>query len=336
MLSYHVSLAKKLIMPQNLVLPRPGASYEPQPPVAGPTESAFVETFGALLPSAQFLQTPRGKAAYYEFKPSSSNDGTTKIDKVLFIHGVQTPALGMLPLTRALEKSFPAAHMVLIDLWGHGLSDTPVAPHEASLFHELIDNLLDHLDWQSAHIVGFSFGGATTVSYVASRPSRVKSFTLVAPAGLLELSMFTPEEQACLRGNDDDAAKTCVLNILEGGDLVVPEDWKQRVANGEVVAEAVREWQMREHPGHTASVVAIFRDGSVMGSHAYFDEAAKTGIPSLAVLGELDSLCSEDQLNGHGFENVFVVPKAVHSVVRDQPVDVANLIGDFWGKLEKQ
>ncbi|KAF5986763.1 dihydrolipoyllysine-residue acetyltransferase component of acetoin cleaving system [Fusarium bulbicola] len=323
-------------MPQDLVLPRPGASYKPQQPVAGPTESAFVKTFGALLPAAQFLQTPRGKAAYYEITPSSSKDSAKQVDKVLFIHGVQTPALGMLPLTRALEKSFPAAHMVLIDLWGHGLSDTPVAPHEASLFHELIDNLLDHLSWPSAHIVGFSFGGATAVSYVASRPSRVKSFTLVAPAGLLQLSMFTPEEQASLQGDDYAAAKKCVLNILEGGDLVVPEDWKQRVAKGEVVAEAVREWQMREHPGHTASVVAIFRDGGAMGSHAHFDKAAKTGIPSLAVLGELDSLCSKDQLNEHGFENVFVVPKAVHSVVRDQALDVANLIGDFWRGLEKQ
>ncbi|EXM16154.1 hypothetical protein FOTG_15542 [Fusarium oxysporum f. sp. vasinfectum 25433] len=329
-------IRKALIMSQDPVLPRPGASYKPQPPVAGPTEAAFVETFGALLPAAQFLQTPRGKAAYYELTPSSSKDDTTEIDKVLFIHGVQTPALGMLPLARDLEKTFPAAHMVLIDLWGHGLSDTPVVPHEASLFHQLIDDLLDHLGWPSAHLVGFSFGGATTVSYVASRPSRVKSFTLVAPAGLLQLSMFTPDEQSCLQGDDEDAAKKCVLNILEGGDLVVPADWKQRVAKGEVVAEAVREWQMREHPGHTASVVAIFRDGGVMGSHAHFDEAAKTGIPSLAVLGELDSLCSKDQLNEHGFENVFVVPKAVHSVVRDQAEDVANLIGDFWKKLEKQ
>ncbi|KAF5648960.1 dihydrolipoyllysine-residue acetyltransferase component of acetoin cleaving system [Fusarium sp. NRRL 52700] len=323
-------------MPEDLVLPRPGASFKPQPPVAGPKESAFVETFGALLPAAQFLQTPRGKAAYYEITPSSSNNGTTNIDKVLFIHGVQTPALGMLPLARALEKSFPASHMVLVDLWGHGLSDTPVAPHEASLFHELIDNLVDHLDWSSAHLVGFSFGGAITVSYVASRPSRVKSFTLVAPAGLLQLSMFTPEEQACIQGDDYAAAKKCVLNILEGGELIVPEDWKQRVAKGEVVAEAVREWQMLEHPGHSASVVSIFRDGGVMGSHTLFDEAAKKGIPSLAVLGELDGLCSKDQLNKHGFENVFVVPQAVHSVVRDQAGDVAKLIGDFWMKLKKQ
>jgi pimeloyl-ACP methyl ester carboxylesterase len=319
---------------KDLVLPRPGATCTSQPPVAGPTEAAFVETFGALLPAAQFLQTPRGKAAYYEITPSSSIDGPAAIDRVLFIHGVQTPALGMLPLARALQKSFPAAHMVLIDLWGHGLSDTPVVPHEASLFHQLIDDLLDRLNWPSVHLVGFSFGGATTVSYVVSRPSRVKSFTLVAPAGLLQLSMFTSEEQACLQGDDGAAAKKCVLNILEGGDLVVPADWKQRVVNGEVVAEAVREWQMREHPGHTASVVAIFRDGGVMDSHAHFDKAAKVRIPSLAVLGELDDLCSKEQLNEHGFENVFVVPKAVHSVVRDQAEHVASLIGDFWKKLE--
>lgn len=40
-----------------------------------------------------------------------------------------------------------------------------------------------------------------------------------------------------------------------GGQLNIPADWKQRVEKGEVVAEAVREWQIREHPGHVASVV---------------------------------------------------------------------------------
>ncbi|KAF4456701.1 Dihydrolipoyllysine-residue acetyltransferase component of acetoin cleaving system [Fusarium austroafricanum] len=324
----------------NLVLPRPGAPPSSQPPVAGPSESAFVETFGALLPAAQFLQTPVGKAAYYEILPLSQSSESGAIDHVLLIHGVQTPAIGMLPLARALQKSFPYAQMVLVDLWGHGLSDTPIVPHEAPLFHQLIDDLLDHLKWSSVHLIGYSFGGCTTASYVASRPvsslSRVKSFTLVAPAGLLKFSDFTTEEQAHLRGDDEIAAKKGIIEILEGGELVVPVDWKERVGKGEVVAEAVKEWEMREHPGHTASVVAMFSYGGAIGSHASFAKAAQTGIPSLAVLGELDGLCSKEQLNEQGFENVFVVPKSGHGVVRDNAEDVACLIGDFWTKVESQ
>lgn len=172
----------------NLVLPRPGADLAPSTaPIAGPSETSFTSTFGNLLPPAQYLTTKNGKAAYYSIPPSSSPEPNTKSpERVLFIHGVQTPALGMLPLARKLQASFPSAHLVLMDLWGHGLSDTPVVAHEAGLFHGLIDALLDHLQWPSAHLVGFSFGGSLTVGYAASRAERVQSYALVAPAGLIK------------------------------------------------------------------------------------------------------------------------------------------------------
>jgi pimeloyl-ACP methyl ester carboxylesterase len=241
----------------------------------------------------------------------------------------------MLPLASALHASFPHAHFVLIDLWGHGLSDTPVLPHDSSLFHGLIDALLDHLDWPNAHLVGYSFGGALTVGYVASRSSRVQSFTLIAPAGLIRSLDMTAKELGYLRGNDEVAARKCILDILEGGELVVPEDWRERVGRGEVVAEAVREWQMREHPGHTASVVAIFRDGGVLDNEAEFIRAVRTGIPSLAILGELDDVCSKEMLDGLGFPNVFVVPEVGHGVVREKVPEVAGFISDFWSQLKK-
>ncbi|KAF4806440.1 putative 2-succinyl-6-hydroxy-2,4-cyclohexadiene-1-carboxylate synthase [Colletotrichum siamense] len=319
-----------------LVLPRPGgATATSKTPIQGPSESAFTETFGALLPPVKFLKTATGKAAYYEMPPSSDSEGLSTPERVLFIHGVQTPALGMLPLARSLHGSFPRSHFVLVDLWGHGLSDTPVVPHEASLFHQLIDDLLDHLGWPSAHIVGFSFGASLTAGYTASRAARVQSFTLVAPAGLLHAANFTAEEQQYLsEDNSDEAgARKFVLGFLEGGELVVPADWKDRVAKGEVVAEAVREWQMREHLGHTASVIAIFRDGHVLDNDAAFAKAVETKIPSLAVLGGLDDLCSESQLTELGFTNVSVVPQVGHGVVRERVPEVAGLISEFWTKL---
>lgn len=239
----------------------------------------------------------------------------------------------MLPLARALQASFPTAHFVLLDLWGHGLSDTPVVPHQASLFHGLLDAVLDRMQWPCAHLVGFSFGGILTVGYVASRSSRVQSFALVAPAGLVRRAGFTAEQQGYLRGGDEVAARKWVLEALEGGELVVPADWKERVARGEVVAEAVREWQMREHPGHGASVVAIFRDAGVMDSDAEFEKAVGTGIPSTVVLGELDDICTEKELRELGFANVAVVPQVGHGVVREKAPEVAGFIRDFWTSL---
>ncbi|KAH8653568.1 Alpha/Beta hydrolase protein [Xylariales sp. PMI_506] len=323
-----------------LFLPRPGSapsSGPSKPPVPGPSEAAFTETFGKLLPPAKYLQTANGKAAYYELAtPASSTQ--TQPDRVLFIHGVQTPALGLVPLARALQPSFPQAHLVLFDLWGHGLSDTPILPHEPGLFHQLIDALLDHLGWPSAHLIGYSFGGSLTAGYVASRPARVQSFTIIAPAGVLHFATdFTPEEQAHLRGggssDDEVAARKWVVSWLEGGELVVPADWKERVGRGEVVAEAVRDWETRNHPGHTASVVGVFRDGAVMDNDVQFAAAARTGIPALAVLGELDTISNKAQLEELGFTNVAVVPQAGHAVSRQNAPEVAALIGEFWKVL---
>lgn len=319
-----------------LVLPRPGAARgTPIAPIPGPTEATFTDTFGKLLPPAQFFTTSHGKAAYYELPPTS-NTPSKSPGHVLFLHGVQTPALGMLPLASALHAAFPQAHCVLLDWWGHGLSSTPVEPHEDALFHGQVDALLDHLGWPSAHFVSYSFGSAATISYVAKRgPERVKSMVLVAPAGLLRSAAWTEVQRSYIRGGSgvEDEARRWILEFLEGGDLVVPVDWKERVARGEVVAEAIREWQMRLHLGHTASVVGVFRDAGVFDRHADFAKAAGSGLEALFVLGELDDLSSEGGLQQVGFHNVKVVPEAGHGVVRDKAAEVAGFIGEFWKQL---
>jgi pimeloyl-ACP methyl ester carboxylesterase len=326
-----------------LVLPRPGTAQpsEVVQSIAAPSESAFTATFGNLLPPASYLQTPYGRAAYYPLPPSSpppTAQSTKAISRVLFVHGIQTPALGLQPLASLLSSRFPHAQCVLFDHWGHGLSDTPIAPHEPALFHALMDALLDQLGWEDAHLIGYSFGGSTTASFAASRPKRVSSMVLVAPAGFIREAAFSELEKSYLRGGDgvdEQAAQAWILDFLEGGPLVVPEDWKESVARGEVVAAAVKEWELREHKGHLASVKAIMRDGGALDTQAEFAfaKAAKTGIRNLCILGELDEVVSVQDLTDLGFRDVVVVPRVGHAVVRERVTEVAGLIEDFWKTL---
>ncbi|KAB8262108.1 Alpha/Beta hydrolase protein [Aspergillus pseudonomiae] len=324
-----------------IVLPRPGAapSSNAAQPIPAPSEAAFVATFGNRLPPASYLQTPHGKAAYYELLPSSpaATDEKKLISRVLFVHGVQTPAIGLQPLASALSSRFPSAHCVLVDLWGHGLTETPFVAHDPALFHGLLENLMVHLGWADAHFIGYSFGGSTTASFAAAHPERVASMALVAPAGLRRTAGLDEVQKSYLRGGEgvEEAARDWILEVLEGGRLVVPSDWKERVARGEVVAEAVRDWEMKEHPGHAASVVAIFRDGGVFDKHAEFAKAATTGIQSLCVLGELDDLCSVQDLHELGMQNVEVVPQVGHGVVRERVPEVAGFIQQFWNRLQE-
>ncbi|TLD14871.1 hypothetical protein PspLS_10822 [Pyricularia sp. CBS 133598] len=319
-----------------LSLPRPGTeAAAPQAPIAAPSEADFTQTFGQLLPPASFLTTPQGTAAFYDLPPSTPPSASSPpADRVLFIHGVQTPALGMFPLARALHSSFPTKHFALVDLWGHGLSETPVQPHEPGLFHSLIDAVLDRKGWPSVHLVGYSFGGALAVGYANSRPARVQSLALVAPAGLIpSAGIGGGPELAALRGDDPAAAWAWTLDFLEGGELVVPPDWRERVARGEVVAPAIKEWQMREHAGHKAAVVAIVRDGRIMDDDEAFVRAAKSGVPAVGVVGTLDPVCGGEQLRAVGFADVVVVTEAGHGVVRENVAEVSAAIETFWKGL---
>ncbi|KAF4978460.1 hypothetical protein FZEAL_5146 [Fusarium zealandicum] len=322
-----------------IVLPRPGTveSNETPQSIPAPSEAAIVAIFGSLLPPASYMNTQKGRVAYYELPHLAPPSGqTTPIQRVLFVHGVQTPAISLQPLSKILSSRFPHAQCVLVDLWGHGLTETPLVPHDAALFHWLLEALMAKLGWEDAHFIGYSFGASTTASFAAAKPQRVSSMALVAPAGLIRAAQFSELQRSYLRGGEglEEQAQAWILELLEGGKLIVPEDWKERVKRGEVVAQAVRQWQMKEHRGHLASVVAMVRDGGVMDSHAGFAKAAKTGTPYLCILGELDDLYSVQDFDDVGMRNIAVVPQIGHTVVREKAPEVAQLIEDFWNKLE--
>ncbi|KAH0286274.1 alpha/beta-hydrolase [Aureobasidium namibiae CBS 147.97] len=321
----------------NTLLPRPGDKVSsPVDSIPAPSEESFTQTFGHHLPSVTYLSTSQGRIAYYAFTPATTlnhSDTASSPSRVLLLHGVQTPALGLVPLASSLRTSFPSAEFVLVDLWGHGLSSTPVAAHSPSLFHSLIDAVLSELQWTSCHLIGYSFGGSLAISYIASssqRAANISSVSLVAPAGLWRPADL--DEQR-LYSSDFDTAELHVLELLEGGPLVVPSDWQSRIRNGEIVAEKVREWQMQNHEGHMASVIAIVRDGGVFGQEEVYRQAVKTRTPIVAVLGETDDVVFEKDLNEVGVENVRVVKGAGHAVVRQKAGEVAKHIGQFWKGL---
>lgn len=329
--------------PLQLVIPRPGTVTDEDvlpSPIQAPTEAHMTTNFGKLLPAASYLETKHGKAAYYTYLPTEPLPENQSPLYILMVHGVQTPALGLQPLASALHALFPAAHIALVDLWGHGLTDTPVVPHVASLFYGLLDAVITALTWQQKPIqlIGFSFGGSLAAGYAALHPEQMDSVVFIAPAGLMVFSLF-PEEAQKRYGFigpaddvDEEGALDFVIDFLEGGKLNVPANWRNKVDSGEVIAEAVRNWEMTEHPGHAASVVAIVRDGGVFNNQAAFRAVVQAlgSHKCKGILGELDDVCNGHDLLHVGFTNISVVPQVGHAVVRERVTQVATLIQDFW------
>lgn len=71
-----------------------------------------------------------------------------------------------------------------IDLPGHGGSSKQVDRGDLALLASAVFGLLNALEIPSAHLVGHSLGGAVALELALSNPGRVKSLTLIAPAGL--------------------------------------------------------------------------------------------------------------------------------------------------------
>lgn len=316
-----------------LSLPQP-ALHHGRNSIAAPSEASFTSEFGTLLPPAQFLPSAWGTTAFYDFPPKIESERRSPIQRVLFVHGVCTPALGMLPLASELHAKYEGAHFVLYDLWGHGLSSTPIAPHTRGLFHAQIMQLLLHLQWPSVHLVGFSFGGSTVVTFAAYHPECVESIALVAPVGLKRLDDLSAEEQRVLFGKDEDAAQDFVFEALGGPPVDLPTGWRETVKQGGIVAPALWAWEVKEHQGHVASMVSLYRDGGVRDQHEQFKMVSKRGVKTIVVLGELDDVCTTEVLKDVGFEDVVLVVGAGHEVVRSNAADVAGMIAAFWRSLK--
>ena len=316
-----------------LVLPRP-LKVDGNHFIAAPSESEFTSQFGSSYPIAQFIKSAYGTTAYYDL-PAKTSSPDTVTQRLIFVHGIATPAVGLTPLARKLQDLNPSLHILLYDLWGHGLSQTPLVPHVPALFHSQILHLLGHMKWPSAHVVGYSFGGATATSLTAYHPEVVESLVIIAPAGLFRSDSLTQEDGLLRRGGPgmEEDARDWVLNFIEGGPLIVPKDWKERQNRGELVSEAIRSWERVEHKGHVPSVVAMFRDGGVFDGHDNFRMVLKSGKRTLAVLGELDEFCTVQDIETVGWKTVEVVKGANHGLVRNNVNAIAALLEKFLSGL---
>ncbi|KAI1384780.1 alpha/beta-hydrolase [Hypoxylon trugodes] len=311
----------------NFELPRRKV-WEEKHAIAAPSYASFTSRFGHAFPKPQFLESDLGTTAVYVLPPPS---GQSK-RHVVIVHGLNTPALGMLPLAKELQALDQDAHIVIFDLWGHGLSSTPFTAHTPHIFHFQIFQVLGFMQWTRAHIVGYSFGASIAVKFAIQNIWAALSVTLLAPAGLLRKEGFSKTLQELLddsKGKEAEAIDS-VLSFLEGGPLVVPTDWQERVTSGQVVAEAFREWELQEHLGYPHSVLSMFREGNTYGCEDYFRQFAQLPLKKLAVVAELDSVCSKSQLIDLGFDNVEIVEKADHGLVRGASSEVARIVYRSW------
>lgn len=132
-------------------------------------------------------------------------------EPVVLLHGfaVNADLNWRLPgLTAALSDEF---RVIAMDLRGHGLSDKP---HEAEHYGMAMANdvvaLLDHLEIERVHLVGYSLGGLIALKLATTHPDRLIT---VSPLGA---GWEDPDDSQFL------AAMDGIADALESGQGVPP------------------------------------------------------------------------------------------------------------------
>ncbi|ESQ85828.1 hypothetical protein AEAC466_01230 [Asticcacaulis sp. AC466] len=102
-------------------------------------------------------------------------------EPVVFLHGfgadLLTWQLCLVPLA--------ASHrLIAIDLPGHGRSAADAGDATLGFMTGWLDEALDVLDIRTAHMVGHSMGAKIALGYALAYGERVRSLSLISPAGL--------------------------------------------------------------------------------------------------------------------------------------------------------
>lgn len=134
------------------------------------------EVAGDAPPQPKFIETRVGRVGVLPM-------GQGGALPAVLLHGFGGSMNSWLLTQSALANERP---VFAIDFPAHGISGIPSGPLNTATLVEATCVVLDALGVQRAHWVGHSLGGLVAAELGTSRPERVASLSLIAPAGLGE------------------------------------------------------------------------------------------------------------------------------------------------------
>ena len=227
----------------------------------------------------------------------------------MLVHGFTASYAGNWQRPGVMEALGTAGYRVIaMDCRGHGASGKPHAPEQYGL--EMVRDvvrLLDHLNIERAHVVGYAMGGLITNKLRAMHPERLLTATLGG---------------AGWSGDNADEAGAISFRELPVRLAPLPA---APVPTADAIAAANAALLASNDPKAFAAVIR----GFPQLSHITADNLRANTVPTLALIGDRDPLIEGVERLAGVMSNLDVVeiPGATHMTLFREDMFIEHLVG---------
>lgn len=252
-------------------------------------------------PTASASFDSRGVRIHYEVRGSGT--------PVVLLHGFTGAAQRHFGQTGVIDALVAAGYRaVAMDCRGHGESGKPRDPGAYGLeMAEDVVRLLDHLQIQRAHVVGYSMGGAIATQLLVRHPNRLSSVALLGSGWEAEnLPGFRTQMLAMAEGFDQKDASVLIRGVRSGAESA-PTAAEVAALNAELFS--------RNPP----EVLAAVARGMLPLWDVSADRLRSSKLPVIAIVGENDTsnlIAAKRMATVVSRLELVVIPGATHQSVR--------------------
>lgn len=241
-------------------------------------------------------------------------------DVVVLLHGLGGSRTAWEPQLHALATTFRA---VAWDLPGYGATAPLPGPVTFGGLADAVVALLDALEVERAHVVGWSLGGMVALHTALEHPDRVDRLVLVATSPAFGIDGTDPDEWRRLR-----------LSRLDAGET--PADMASAVLTS-VAAPALTEAALH---AQVAAMARVPADGlrafiELLPTHDVRARLVEVRSPTLVVVGALDHetppAYAEALATGIPDAHLRVLDGVGHLAPAEDPVAVNDVLLEFLG-----
>ncbi len=224
---------------------------------------------------------------------------------VVLLHGALIDAESNWSLV--IDSLAPHFQVIRMDLRGHGRSGKPRNPdaYGAELYRDVI-RLIDHLEIESAHWVGYSLGGQLALNVAVKHPTRVRSLTLGGAGWTPPDSLASGEAFAEALENSDSVA-----DVLDPDSSNYPPKVRAVLDANDVLASAA----MARGPWPEIAIGADELRKQLDSIHVIVGELDPVR-PQVDQLMEVLPSTSLEVLSGLDHTTTFLSPAFAHALTR--------------------